>query len=150
MPNEKVLDIRELTMSSPYEAALSVMQDQHFTPDFVTEYLRNQGKNPEETSRTANELSEFLASDLVRTQFSDYWPKETSGAWTGRTPEQALRETALHGFATIHALAEDFLYDGSYGEYFPGMDRTQVERVVTSSQLASTIFYASLAPNEHT
>lgn len=124
MPNEKIRDISGLTLSSPYEAALSLVQDQHLKSDFVTEYLRNHGKSAEEAARAADELSKFLASDLVRNQFSDDWPKETSDTWTGRTPEQALNETALHSFATIHAIAEDFLAEGSYEEYFPGMDRT--------------------------
>lgn len=139
-----------LTLSSPSEVAILFLKQQYFTSDKVQQYLLGIGTRPEEVRQIENNWQAFLESDIVRGQFATYWEAETSPKWKDRTAEEALYETTFHSLSTIHAMAEDHLYDGGYEAEFSNMDQTEIESIKRYSSLASRMFSACFVhPRPH-
>lgn len=146
--SQERINISDLSLSSPSEAALTVVKGQFSKPDVIVPYLLSKGAKPGEVTSMVRQLNSFLSAQLVEEHFSYYWKYETSEIWKGRSVATALEEAVGHTLTTIHALTQDHLADGSYPEKFPGMTRDQIQVVDKISKLAGDIYNDVIIPNK--
>lgn len=92
------------------------------------------------SSKTPQELENFLDSYYFRQTFEVYWGRETRKKnWPGRSPQEALSETVLHTLTNIRMKAQLFLNRGQK-ERFPFSSDETVAAIDTYAGLLSDYF----------
>lgn len=124
-----------MSLDSSAAQALDHLQKNYVSPERMKTFL--QGTN---SSETPQELKKFLDSCYFKKSFEVYWGRETRREnWPGRSPQEALNETALHALTNIRIKAHLFLHRGQK-ERFPFFSDETVAAINTYAGLLSDYF----------